>query len=58
MEKLVINIDGVPTEIITKSVDINNVDLDQDNPRIGLFRDSQIKEELSQVVCVCGHTTV
>lgn len=48
MEKLTINIDGVPTEITTKKVDIDKIYLDQENPRIGLFRDSQIKEDLSQ----------
>ena len=43
-----VNIGGIPTEIITKKIDIDRIILDQENPRIGLFKDSQIKPDLTQ----------
>lgn len=48
MEKIKINIGGIPTEIETKRIDIDKIILDQENPRIGLFKDSQVKSELTQ----------
>jgi len=48
MERMRVNIGGIPTKIITKKIDIDRIILDQDNPRIGLFKDSQIKADLTQ----------
>jgi len=48
MERMKVNIGGIPTEIITKKIDIDRIILDQENPRIGLFKDSQIKPDLTQ----------
>jgi len=48
MSKIKLNIGGIPTEIETKEIDIDRIFLDQENPRIGLFRDSQVKDKLTQ----------
>lgn len=43
-----INIGGVPTEIEEREIEIEIILLDQENPRIGLFVDTQIKNVLTQ----------
>jgi len=48
MESMKINIGGIQAEIITRKIDIDDIFLDQENPRIGLFKDSQISSDLTQ----------
>lgn len=48
MNKLTINIGGIPTEIEEKEVEVKIINLDQENPRIGLFKDAQIRSDLTQ----------
>lgn len=48
MQTTTIKIGGIPTEVIVQDIEIERIFLDQDNPRIGLFRDSQVKPDLSQ----------
>ena len=48
MKDLVVNIAGVPTKLISKKVPLNSLILDQDNPRIGLFKDTQLKPDINQ----------
>lgn len=46
--KMEFNIDGIPKEIELGDVEIDKIDLDSDNPRIGYWRDSQNKENFGQ----------
>lgn len=41
-------IDGVPTEVEIKDIELDLIDLDPENPRIGYWSDNQIKEAFSQ----------
>jgi len=42
------NIKGIPTEIEMYDIDIDEIDLDQNNPRIGFWIDNQLKTDLKQ----------
>ena len=46
--KLEYPIDGVPTEVEIRDVELDDIDLDPDNPRIGYYSDNQPKKSLSQ----------
>lgn len=48
MKDFTINIIGVPTKIAQKKIPVPNIILDQENPRIGLFKDSNTKLDLDQ----------
>ena len=48
MNKLSINIGGIPTEIDEKEIEVEKICLDQENPRIGLFKDTQVRADLTQ----------
>lgn len=48
MKNITVNVDGVPTKVAYKLVPINTLILDQTNPRIGLFKDSNAKLDLDQ----------
>src|SRR3989344_4476838 len=43
MKKLIVNIAGVPTKLDYKLVLLNKLILDQDNPRIGLFKEGNTR---------------
>lgn len=48
MKDLIVNIMGVPVNLIYKKIPINELILDQENPRIGLFKDASSKPDLDQ----------
>lgn len=43
-----VNLGGIPTEIYLKDIEINNITLDEDNPRIGFQRDAQPFQNVDQ----------
>jgi len=49
MMTLRVNLEGVPVMLTQQRVDITKLRLDEENPRIGLYRDSQPKDGLSDV---------
>lgn len=48
MKTQTVNIAGVPTKVIQQKIALNKLILDQENPRIGLFKDSHTKPDLEQ----------
>lgn len=46
--KMKFNIAGVPKEIELEDINIDKIDLDPENPRIGYWTDNQVKETFSQ----------
>jgi len=46
--KLKYPIDGVPTEVEIEDVDLDSIDLDPENPRIGYWTDNQVRQSFSQ----------
>ena len=48
MEELIIPIDGKETKIELKNIDIDELELDELNPRISFFRDNQIADFLTE----------
>lgn len=48
MKKLTVNIAGISTKLLYKDIPLNKIILDQDNPRIGLFKDASTKLDLDQ----------
>ncbi len=48
MKRLMVNIAGIPTKLEHKYIPLNKLILDQNNPRIGLFKDGSEKLDLDQ----------
>ena len=48
MDKLVIPLDGIETEITLEKINTKKLKLDELNPRIGFYRDNQVTEGLSE----------
>jgi len=49
MTTVTVNLEGVPVMVTQQRVDITKLRLDQENPRIGFYRDNQPKDRLSDV---------
>ncbi len=47
MATITLNLEGVPVTVTQRNVEVTKLRLDEGNPRIGLYRDSQPKEHLS-----------
>ena len=41
-----VNLEGAPVTVTQRHVELTKLQLDDDNPRIGLYRDSQPKDTL------------
>jgi hypothetical protein len=48
MNKIVIPLDGIDTEVEQQNIDINLIDPDQDNPRISFYKDNQVIDTLTK----------
>ncbi len=48
MEKLVVNLDGISTEIKRQKISLNQIILDIENPRIQYFLDTRLNDNITQ----------
>jgi hypothetical protein len=47
MNNIIIPLDGKETEIVLQGIDVKYLKLDEQNPRIGFFKDNQVTDSLS-----------
>jgi hypothetical protein len=48
MDKIIINLDGKPTDVVRQSIPLNKIILDVQNPRIQYYLDTRLHDEVNQ----------